>query len=162
MLSDDELQLWSDLQRWAARHRTQLYQGMLAALDLEQQPQAHTTHWVGVHLRYNLDDAERSRFAVTVAETIEWASVINSQKPFVKRTFDGMYKKRAVLEQEARVLPHDIVHGVGMVVLIVDLEPAGSMVMKLPYRIQTADIPRRTYDTMGWQESLRRDLEAAP
>lgn len=161
MLSDEERQLWSDLQRWAARHRAPLYHGMLAAFDLEGQPQAHTTHCVGIHLQHNLE-GERSRFAVTAVEAVEWASAINARKPFVKRTFDAVYRKRAALEQEAKALPHDVVHGVGMVVLLVDLDPAGSMIMELPYRIQSTDIPRQTYDTMGWAESLRKDLAKGP
>lgn len=159
MLSDEERQLWNDLQRWAARHRAQLYHGMLTAFDLERRPEAHTTHLVGAHLRYSVDDAERGQFVVTAIEAMEWSRVVNSCKPFVKRTFDGIYKKRAALEREACELARDVVHGVGMVVLLVDLDPAGSMVMELPYRVQSTDISRHTYDTTGWAESLRRDLD---
>ena len=161
MLSDEERQLWNDLQRWAVRNRATLYHGMLAAFDLERQPQAHTTHWVGVHLQYKREDAERGRFGVTAVDAIEWAKANDSHKPFVKRTFGGICKKRAALEEEARYLPHAIVHGVGMVVLLVDLKPAGSMIMELPYRIQTADIPRRTYDTTRWAETLLDNIQTA-
>ncbi|KAH9927000.1 uncharacterized protein B0H18DRAFT_1004911 [Fomitopsis serialis] len=44
MLSDEERELWNDLQSWAARPREPLYHGILAAFDLGRHPQANEIH----------------------------------------------------------------------------------------------------------------------
>ncbi|TFY56451.1 hypothetical protein EVJ58_g7635 [Rhodofomes roseus] len=161
MLNDEQRELWDDLQRWAARHRTPLYHGMLAAFDLERRPQAHETHWLGVHLKYLPKGAAcpDEHLQIVSISAVEWKSTINSCKPFVKHTFDAIFKKRVTLEQQTRSLPHGATRGIGMVVLFVNLEPTGAMVMELPYRIQSGDIPRRVYGTADWISRLKQDLE---
>ncbi|EED85588.1 predicted protein [Postia placenta Mad-698-R] len=151
--------------RWADRNRTPCYNGLLAALDLPNRPQAQQETLLMVELGYSPGAQHLSdRFSTTKVMVTRWQKLEESEDAWIRQNLAKLAIKRAQLEAEVMSLPQWIVYGVGIVVLIVHFaDPtarAGYMFLDLPYRIQNLDLlSRPVFSRTGWPYELIEELD---
>ncbi|EED85248.1 predicted protein [Postia placenta Mad-698-R] len=161
----EQRKLWNDILRWADRNRTPCYNGLLAALDLHNRPQAQQELLLVVKLDYSpCAQHFNDRFLTTKVLVTSWQKVKETKVAWIRQHLAKIAASRACLEEEVMSLPQLVVYGVGTVVLIADFSDqtawgGNTVILELPYRIQNLDLlARPMFSQAGWQHELMEEL----